>query len=169
MPRSKPKVLTFLAKDQAFKLSRHYGNRSRHASTRRYIRVVLEKHQTNSFSRLCPTERRTALSSDVPCLTPHVSSTCCKGEPFLQRPQSSKPILRAPGHQYSQKRQKFPEPRILSHRRPPCRVTDTLIFHRTNHGNGFLGGSPSPVRPGGGAAAPARPGARAGRGGGARR
>jgi hypothetical protein len=45
-------VLTFLVKDQAFKLSRHCGNRSRHPLEGSF----LEKYLSNSFSRLCPTD-----------------------------------------------------------------------------------------------------------------
>ena len=94
-------------KDQAFKLSRHNGNRSQHSLGVHKDRT-LEMYQSNSFSRLCPTDSllrgcsviNTPPSSKVPQM---------RARP---RSQSSKPLLRAPDHQYSQKCQKCPEPRI---------------------------------------------------------
>ena len=93
-------------KDQAFKLSRHNGNRSQHSLGVHKDRT-LEKYQSNSFSRLCPTDSllrgcsviNTPPSSKVPQM---------RARP---RSQSSKLLLRAPDHQYSQKCQKCPETR----------------------------------------------------------
>ncbi len=66
------------------------------------------------FPSICPTE---CASGSSVINTPH-SQKFLKRE-YSKGSQSSKPLLRGPDHQYSQKRQKFAEPRIP--RVPPGR------------------------------------------------
>ena len=66
------------------------------------------------FPSICPTECAGGRSVIT---TPH-SQKFLKRE-YSKGSQSSKPLLRGPDHQYSQKRQKFAEPRIP--RVPPGR------------------------------------------------
>jgi hypothetical protein len=74
------------------------------------MRIVLEKYQSNSFSRLCPNESLFVGRSVINTLRP-----CSKSskESLPKVPKLKTSFERAPGHQYYQKRPRFPEPIIL--------------------------------------------------------
>ena len=105
----------FLVKDQAFNiqaLTAHCGNCSRHPLRTR--RIVRKKYLSNSFSRLCPTDSlfvgRSVINSPLSSkfLKREPSTEVLKLKPSFESTTDHIDILK------TQKRQKIPDPRILT-------------------------------------------------------